>query len=320
MIGANRFKAPDLRVGRVTKVLLTFDFEDWHQLVHRGLGRDDWDKRGHALERQAAAIFALLDELGAKATFFVLGMTAERYPDLVRAIAEQGHELACHGYAHRRVPTQSPEEFREDVERCAVLLEELSGRRPVGYRAPAFSITRETPWAYDVLADLGFGYDSSQYDSPRIPGRIRPVPPAPYRLGLPTGREIWQYPITVWRIRGHAVPVGGGAYWRALPAAVLRKALHEVAAENSYPVLYFHPYELDPQPLRATLPESPTPRQRALAAWKSVQRNPGRRLVADRIRAIAKEFTLTSCEEAHGEIVERYGASPRSLSEGGVVL
>jgi predicted nucleic acid-binding protein len=173
-------------------------------------------------------------------------------------------------------------------------LENLGGKRPLGYRAPAFSITRETTWAYDVLADLGFRYDSSQYDSPRIRERIGDVPHTPYRLALSEGREIWEYPITVWPVRGRSVPMGGGAYWRALPTAVLRRALREVVAENSHPVLYFHPYELDPQPLRATLPESPTPKQRALAAWKSVQRNPGRRLVADRIRAIAREHKLVA--------------------------
>ena len=304
----------------MAKLLLSFDFEDWHQLVHRALGRPDWDQRGHALERQSAAILGLLDELGAKATFFVLGMTAERYPDLVREIAAQGHELACHGYAHRRVPTQGRNEFRADVERCAQLLEELSGKRPLGYRAPAFSITRDTPWAYDVLAELGFRYDSSQYDSPRISRRITPVPPAPYRLELGSGREIWEFPITVWRPRRRPIPVGGGAYWRALPTAVLRRALRDVADDNAYPVLYFHPYELDPQPLRVALPESPTPKQRLLAAWKSVQRNPGRRRVADRIRAIAREHKLSSYEEAHGEVIERYGARPRSLSRAGVLV
>jgi polysaccharide deacetylase family protein (PEP-CTERM system associated) len=304
----------------MAKILLSFDFEDWHQLVHRGLGHETWDSRGNALERQTAAIFELLDELGAKATFFVLGLTAERYPDLVRAIAAAGHDLACHGYEHRRVPTQSRDEFKADVERCAELVEWLSGKRPVGYRAPAFSITRETPWAYDVLAELGFRYDSSQYDSPRIRQRIGGVPRTPYRLELDEGREIWEYPVTVWPVRGRPVPMGGGAYWRALPTSVLRKALREVTAENAYPVLYFHPYELDPQPLRASLPESPTPKQRALAAWKSVQRNPGRRLVAERIRAIGREYPLTSYEEAHGEVVERYGARPRSLSRAGVVV
>jgi polysaccharide deacetylase family protein (PEP-CTERM system associated) len=304
----------------MAKLLLSFDFEDWHQLVHRRLGRPDWDSSGAALERQAEAIFDLLEELDARATFFVLGMTAERYPDLVREIAGRGHELACHGYAHERVHSQSPDEFRRDVERCAELLEQLSGRRPLGYRAPAFSITRDTPWAYEALSELGFRYDSSQYDSPRIPRRIRPVSTTPYRLELPSGREIWEFPITVWRVRGRSVPIGGGAYWRVLPAPVLRRALRQVANENAYPVLYFHPYELDPRPLRATLPESPTPRQRLLTAWKSVQRNPGRRRVADRIRAIAQEFPLVSYEEAHGEVVERYGARPRSLSREGVLV
>jgi len=304
----------------MAKLLLSFDFEDWHQLVHRQLGRSDWDRQGPALERQAEAIFRLLEELGARATFFVLGMTADRYPELIREIAARGHDLACHGYAHELVHQQSKDEFRRDVERCAELIESLSGRRPTGYRAPAFSITRDTPWAYDVLCDLGFRYDSSQYDSPRIPRRIRPVPAAPYRLELGSGREIWEFPIAVWRIRGRALPVGGGAYWRALPVAVLRRALREVAVENAYPVLYFHPYELDPRPLRAALPVSPTVRQRVLTAWKAVQRNPGRRRVADRIRALAREFPLASYEEAHGEVVERYGARPRSLSRAGILV
>src|ERR1700693_965376 len=169
----------------MAKLLLSFDFEDWHQLVHRRLGRPDWDTRGTALERQTEAIFSLLDELGAHATFFVLGMTAERYPDLVREIAARGHELACHGFAHELVHRQRQDDFRRDVESSAEPLEHLGGKRPLGYRAPAFSITRDTPWAYETLAELGFRYDSSQYDSPRIPRRIRPVPPAPYRLPRP---------------------------------------------------------------------------------------------------------------------------------------
>ncbi len=207
----------------MAKLLLSFDFEDWHQLVHRSMGQADWDSRGRALERQTAAIFELLDELGAKATFFVLGLTAERYPDLVQAIAAKGHDLACHGYDHRRVPSQAKEEFRADVEHCAELVGRLAGKRPVGYRAPAFSITRETPWAYEVLAELGFRYDSSQYDSPRIPQRIRGMPRTPYRLELDEGREIWEYPVTVWPVRGRPLPMGGGAYWRALPTSVLRR-------------------------------------------------------------------------------------------------
>src|SRR5262245_47764790 len=116
------------------------------------MGHANWDSRGHALERQTAAIFDLLDELRAKATFFVLGLTAERYPDLVQAIAAKGHDLACHGYDHRRVPTQTRDEFKADVERCAELVEKLAGRRPVGYGAPAFSIPRAPPRAHEPFA------------------------------------------------------------------------------------------------------------------------------------------------------------------------
>jgi polysaccharide deacetylase family protein (PEP-CTERM system associated) len=299
----------------VAKLLLSFDFEDWHQLVHRRLGLADWDSRGPALERQTDAILSLLDELGVRATFFLLGMTAERYPDLVRELGARGHDLACHGYEHARVFEQSPDTFRRDLERSVELIESLTGRRPTGYRAPAFSINRETVWAYETLCDLGFQYDSSQYDSPRIPNRIRPVPPQPYRLTLPSGREIWELPLTVWRVRGRAIPIGGGAYWRGLPASLLRRGLRQAAAP--YAVLYFHPYELDPAPLRAALPEAPTARQRVAAVGRGLQRNPGRRRIPKRIRAIAREFPLVSYEETYGEIVERNGARPRSLSREG---
>jgi polysaccharide deacetylase family protein (PEP-CTERM system associated) len=302
----------------VAKLLLSFDFEDWHQLVHRRLGLAGWNSRGPALERQTDAILSLLDELGVRATFFLLGMTAERYPDLVRELGARGHDLACHGYEHTRVFEQSPDTFRRDLERSVELIESLTGRRPTGYRAPAFSINRDTVWAYETLCDLGFQYDSSQYDSPRIPNRIRPVPPQPYRLTLPSGRDIWELPLTVWRVRGRAIPIGGGAYWRGLPASLLRRGLRQAA--DPYAVLYFHPYEIDPAPLRAALPEAPTARQRLAAVGKGLKRNPGRKRIPDRIRAIAREFPLVSYEEAHGEIVERNRARPRSLSREGVLV
>jgi polysaccharide deacetylase family protein (PEP-CTERM system associated) len=278
--------------------LLSFDFEDWPQLVGRALGNPDWDRPREALPRQAGAIFGLLDELGVRATFFVLGMTAETYPELVREIAARGHEVACHGHAHRRVYAQSRDEFAADVERSVETIERLTGRRPAGYRAPAFSINRATPWAYDVLAELGFRYDSSAYDSPRVPDRMPPRAPGPHRLELASGRTLWELPPAVWRVGGRAVPVGGGAYWRVLPAPVLVRGLGEVAREARFPALYFHPYECDPERLRAPLPAAPTPRQRAIGILKSLQRNPGRGLVPARIRKIGRQFRFTTYEEA----------------------
>ena len=141
---------------------------------------------------------------------FLLGMTVTRYPDVTREIATRGYEIGSHGYAHRRVYTQSEAEFRDDVRRSVDAIGEATGKRPAGYRAPEFSINRDTPWAYDVLAELGFHYDSSQHDNRRIPNRIQP-PGAALPARAPVGRDaVGTADASVGR-----VPVGGGAYWRA---------------------------------------------------------------------------------------------------------
>src|SRR5881392_1222305 len=151
------------RVEDKPALLLSIDLEDWHQLVHRRLGRADWDRPHPAFPPQVRAVLDLLDELGARATFFLLGMTVANYRGLVRELVERGHEPASHGYAHVRVHEQTRDEFRADVERSVEVIEAATKRRPIAYRAPAFSINRRTPWPYEVLADLGFRCDSSQY-------------------------------------------------------------------------------------------------------------------------------------------------------------
>jgi polysaccharide deacetylase family protein (PEP-CTERM system associated) len=291
-------------------LLLSIDFEDWHQLVHRRLGRTDWDRPHPAFPLQVHAVLDLLDELGATATFFLLGMTVANYPELAREIVARGHEPASHGFAHLRAYEQSRGEFETDVHRSIEAIERATARRPVAYRAPAFSINRRTPWAYEVLAELGFRCDSSQYDSPRIPERIGAIPDGPYRLRLTDTAEIWELPIATWG----PLPIGGGSYWRVLPAALIRRGLRECS------VLYFHPYEFSPDPLRATLPPSPTARQRATAAGRSAWRNAGRGLVAGRLRQVAREYRLVSYHQAHDDIARRYGTRTRALSQEGVLV
>src|SRR5438552_8664844 len=204
-------------------LLLSIDLEDWHQLVHRRLGRADWDRPNAAFPPQVRAILDLLDELGAHATFFLLGMTVANYPGLVAEIVARGHEPASHGFAHARAYEQTQEDFRADVERSIETIERATSQRPVTYRAPAFSINRQTPWAYDVLAHLGFRCDSSQYDSPRIAERIGGIPDTPYRLRVGDAGEIWELPVATWG----PVPIGGGSYWRVLPTGLIRRGLRE---------------------------------------------------------------------------------------------
>jgi polysaccharide deacetylase family protein (PEP-CTERM system associated) len=294
------------------RLVLTFDLEDWHQIVHRSLGVPDWDRPHAAFERQVETVLALLDELGLRATFFVLGMCARNYPAAVREIAARGHELGSHGYQHIPVQEQTREDFRRDVEASAELVESLAGRRPVGYRAPAFSITRSCAWAFELLADLGFAYDSSQYDTPRLPNRLLGIPDEPYRLEVRPGKELLEFPIAVGRWRGKRIPIGGGTYWRVLPQRVLFGALRGAATPHTAPVLYFHPYELDPEPLRT----AGGPRARAAA--NVLYWNARRGRIARLLRAVAAEFELLS----HERYLERAGseARTRSLSDEGAIV
>jgi polysaccharide deacetylase family protein (PEP-CTERM system associated) len=303
-------------VGERSRLLLSFDWEDWHQLVLRNLGLPGWERPGPALESQTLRVLDLLDELGVHATFFMLGMSVEQHRELAREIAARGHEPACHGYGHERVHFQTRDEFRGDVERCAELVEDVCGRRPVAYRAPAFSINRDTPWAYDVLAELGFRCDSSQHDSPRVPRRIGGIPSEPYRLELGSGRELWELPVAVWR----GLPIGGGSYWRLLPRRLLLRGLQELASESPGPVLYLHPYECDPRPLRIPVPSSAARAQRARATLRTAWRNTGRKRVVELLRAVSRDFDLVSYESVYDELEQRSPSRPRSLSPEGVVV
>jgi peptidoglycan/xylan/chitin deacetylase (PgdA/CDA1 family) len=276
------------------RLLLSIDFEDWHQLVHRRLGLSGWDRPHAALERQTHHLLGLLDELDARATFFLLGMSVAQHRELVAEIVRRGHDTACHGQLHTRVYEQTPEEFRADVARAAEVISEATGRAPLAYRAPAFSINRRTPWAYDVLAELGFRYDSSQYDSPRVPDRLGGIPAEPYRLGA-----LWELPVA-----------GGGSYWRLLPP----RGLGDLA------VVYFHPYEFGPA-LRAELPARDVPLRGRLTAAKLVLwRNAGRGLVERRLRRIAQRYRLVSYDHAYGDLDRLYGTRTRTLSPQGVLV
>lgn len=287
-------------------LLLSVDFEDWHQLVRRRVGVGAWEQPGPALRRQTEATLTLLSELGARATFFVLGMAARAHPELVRTIASAGHEIACHGDQHLPVHTQTPGAFAADLRAARATIEELTDRRPVGYRAPAFSITRSSGWAYDVLAEESFSYDASQHDSPRIRDRVVPAVPGPHVLEASGGR-LWELPVAVWHTRVVPLPVGGAAYWTMLPTGLVLHGLRQAGAMAG---LYLHPYELDPRRLRARLPDGASIPQHAHGAMRATQRNAARRRAAEVLRAIASRFTLITYGEAHAQLSSGAATGP----------
>ena len=293
-------------------LLLSIDFEDWHQLVRRRVGAADWQQPGPALARQTEASLALLDELGVRATFFILGMSARAHPHLVQAIAARGHEIGSHGDAHLAVHRQTSSEFAADLRAARTTIEQLTGQTPVGYRAPAFSVSRESPWAYEVLADEGLSYDASQHDSPRIRNRLVAPSSSPHELGLSQGRRLWEFPVAVWRPRARSdalvrIPVGGASYWSAMPTSLVLYGLERAGALAG---LYLHPHELDPEPLRPALTGGATVPQRVHGRLRATQRNVARRRAAAVLRAIASRHRLIPYGEAHAQLAGRPPVRP----------
>jgi len=246
---------------------LTVDVEDYFHVsaFEKSISPGSWDSFDSRVEANTGRVLELFGAHGLTGTFFILGWVAERHPGLVRAIQAEGHEVACHGYAHQRILFQTPQAFRQDVARAKALLEDITGAAVTGYRAPSYSITRDTQWALDILIEEGFLYDSSIFpivhDLYGIPGSR----PHPHRI-LRRGGEIMEFPPTTLRLsflgRTLAVPISGGGYLRLFPGWFMRWGFGRVNSVEGQPaVLYFHPWEIDPgQP-------------RIPAGWKSCFRH-----------------------------------------------
>jgi polysaccharide deacetylase family protein (PEP-CTERM system associated) len=226
---------------------LSVDVEDWFQVgaFENVIARDAWDDLPQRVERNSDAVLALFERAGVKATFFTLGWVADRYPALIRRIVDAGHEIASHGWDHKRVFTMSAAIFRADLERARIAIEDACGQSPAGYRAPSFSIDQRTPWAHRVLAEEGYAYSSSvapirhdHYgwrDAPRF--AFRPV----------DGSELIELPVTTVEVGGRRMAAGGGGFFRLLPYGFSSWAISRVNGRDGRPaVFYFHPWEIDP--------------------------------------------------------------------------
>lgn len=226
---------------------LSIDVEDYYQVEAFAsvVDRSQWDTFPSRVTANTERLLALLERRRVRATWFVLGWTAQRFPELVRRIHDAGHELATHGFWHRLVYRQSPEEFVEDV-RCS--LAALSAAVPdamiLGYRAPSFSITQQSAWALEILAANGLRYDSSIV--PIAGHDLYGVPSAP-RVAHRLDVGIWEIPVSTVRCMGRNWPAGGGGYFRLLPYRITRWAIRRLNREGHPAVMYLHPWEIDPE-------------------------------------------------------------------------
>jgi polysaccharide deacetylase family protein (PEP-CTERM system associated) len=225
---------------------MTVDVEDYFQVqaFAHCVDRADWDSFPPRVDRNTNRILDQFAKAGVKATFFTLGWVAERFPDVVRRIVAEGHELAGHGWDHTRVHTQDPETFRADVRRTRLTLEAIGGVPVTGYRAATFSIGARTMWAFPILRQEGYVYSSSinpiRHDLYGMPD----APRVPFR---PSGDGVMEIPMTTVRLLGRNWPCSGGGYFRLLPKALYRTGLARVNRHDRQPaIFYFHPWEIDP--------------------------------------------------------------------------
>lgn len=261
----------------------TVDVEEYFHVsaMEPYVAPEQWESFESRVEAPVDRLLELLEEAGAAATFFVLGWVGERRPALVRRIAEAGHEVASHGQRHRRVTTLTSKEFGESVRRSKALLEDACGRSVVGYRAPSFSIVPGLEWAFDVLLEEGYLYDSSVLPMARRGSGYPGAAPDPHRLGRPGG-ELIEVPPGATRWLGAVDTACGGAYFRLFPYAAVASALRAAERRGAPGTFYVHPWELDPDQPR--LPVSVRTRVRHYGGLSRTE---------PRLRRLLREFSFT---------------------------
>lgn len=291
----------------------TVDVEDYFQTeaMASAVSREDWDRIPSRVERNTERILEILEIHQVRATFFFLGWVAARYPKLVRLVLGLGHEIGCHSYWHRLVYQLSPHEFLEDTRLAKDAIEDASGVRVIGYRAPSFSIVQRADWAYEVLADLGFRYDSSTYP---VNHDIYQNPGAPRFPYLVASSGLLELPVATVSAAGVNLPVAGGGYFRILPYSYTRWGLTRLADEGLRSIIYMHPWELDVDQPR--LSANRRSRFRQYTGLGSVARKLDRLLKDFRFAPIQQVFSaeLTQCDS----VSQNDGADPvRCISRSG---
>jgi len=248
-------KADHMSVGRDQPLnlsvpnALTIDVEDYFHVAALAphIHRDSWTSRESRVVGNTQRLLTIFEQFDVRGTFFVLGWVAEQYPQLVRDIAVRGHEIACHGFSHRLVYEQSPEEFYAETLRAKSLLEDITGSAVLGYRAASYSIVRKSLWALDILVELGFVYDSSIFPVHHDRYGIPNSPRIPHRMSTLNGNSIVEWPLATAELFGCRLPVAGGGYFRLFPYWFSRWGLASINRRDLRPfVFYLHPWEIDP--------------------------------------------------------------------------
>jgi polysaccharide deacetylase family protein (PEP-CTERM system associated) len=275
------------------KNILTFDIEEYFQVENfKGeISFDSWDSFESRVERSVETILSLLDAANTKATFFVLGWTAERNPRMVERIADRGHEIASHGYAHQLIYKETPDQFRADLSKSCAILEGITGKKVVSFRAPCFSITKDSLWALDILLEEGIRYDSSIFpivhDRYGIPG----CTPRAHVIRKNESAELCEIPLTVAQFGRCNIPFSGGGYFRLLPLFLTHYFTRRTIQSGIPVVVYLHPWEFDP--------DQPRVKTSALSTFRHYY---GLKDTARKLKAFLSTYTFDSISGVMGEV------------------
>lgn len=260
---------------------MTVDVEDYFQVsaFESYIKKSQWDTLEHRVQNNTERILDVFTQHNVKATFFTLGWVAERYPELVKRIVNEGHELASHGYEHIRVTEQTPVQFRADVRKTKKLLEDIGGIEIQGYRAASYSIGRDNLWALDILAEEGHKYSSSIYP---VKHDLYGMPEAPRFAYHPIeGRDFKEIPISTLKIGNKNYPCGGGGFFRLYPYFISRWAFNRINnTEQQAGIFYFHPWEIDAE----------QPRQENLAFKAKFRHYLNLQKMESRIKSLLADF------------------------------
>ncbi|UOE52174.1 DUF3473 domain-containing protein [Mucilaginibacter sp. SMC90] len=266
------------------KNAFTVDLEDWfcsHNLISE-IKYEDWDNLEGRVTAPTLRLLELLKKYDCKATFFVLGWVADRYPELIQKIAIDGHEIASHGYSHKLLTGIAPSFFEEDLIKSVFAIERACGIKPAGYRAPAFTIVNSTKWAFGILKKLGFAYDSSVY-----PTNMHPdygIGDAPLTIYSPQS-GLTEIPLSCAVLFNKNIPCSGGAYLRFLPYFLYKQLVNNVIKSGRAYIFYIHPWEIDPEMPRVKLP-----------ALKAIRHYTNLASTFGKIERLLQDFEFTSLQ------------------------
>ena len=265
---------------------LSFDIEDWFHMVEIDAVADTakWPEFSSIVVDRTKWIVDLIGEYDCKATFFLLGWVAERYPELTKYIHDAGHEIGTHSYWHRKVYELTPEEFYEDMKHSIDVITDVTGEPVRGFRAPSFSITPGTEWAFDVLLDLGITYDASLFPAPRGHGGYA-CPQEAHEITTPSGRMLPELPMSIRNFGPAPIPFSGGGYMRFLPRVMIHDAFRQFEKRDTPVVIYLHPRDFDPD-----VPRVPMPLKRRFKCYVGMKSTEGK------LRSLLRTRRFDTCE------------------------